>query len=213
MTAVLGVRFQPHGTLHLLRLGQHQRFTVGDSVLYPTEGGPAVCTVVWTGEAQANADVPVCLGAASAADLLREDADRQRRAEIEVAARNLIARHGLPMKVLAVDHQQPQSGRPLAVIYYQAPGRVDFRALLIDLGRVLRCRLDLRQVGERDAARMVCDLGSCGRASCCTTCLQVLEAQTGRATQAATMGTCGRVVCCLRFEEPSPGRDCCAQDS
>lgn len=203
MTTVLGVQFHPHGTLHLLGLGAEQNFSVGDDVLYPTEGGPTVAAVVWTGQVDAADDLPICQGAAARADLALADDDRQRRAEITVVAEELIARHELPMKVLAVDHQQAVNGQPLAVIYYQAPGRVDFRALLIDLGRVLQSRLDLRQIGDRDAARLVCDLGSCGRPSCCTTHLQTLEpvsAKTGRTNQPAVMGMCDRPVCCMQFE-------------
>ena len=104
--------------------------------------------------------------------------------------------------MLAVDQQQPEPGQSLAVIYYSAPERVDFRGLLMDLGRVLACRLDLRQVGERDAARLVSDVGSCGRPSCCTTCLQSLEpvpGKAGRALHGVGMGACGRPLCCLGF--------------
>lgn len=203
MTAVLGVQFHPHGTLHLLGLGAGQHFRTGDLVLFPTEGGRSVATVVWTGQVDAAPNLPACQGAATAADLAQADADRQRRAEIEVVAGELIARHGLPMKVLAVDHQLTDPDQSLAVIYYQAPGRVDFRALLVDLSRVLQCRLDLRQIGDRDAARLVCDVGSCGRPSCCTTYLQVLEpvsANAGRSPQQALLGMCDRTACCLQYE-------------
>lgn len=203
MVAVVGVRFQTHGTLHLLRLTPNQRFEFGDRVLYPTEGGPVVGIVAWSGQATVNDDVPTCLGAASPADLISEDVARARRAEIEAAAKALIEQHQLPMRVLAVDQQQPEPGQSLAVIYYSAPERVDFRGLLTDLGRVLQCRLDLRQVGERDAARLVSDVGSCGRPSCCTTCLQSLAPVTGKAGRAMQgavgMGACGRPLCCLGF--------------
>ncbi|MDI9628140.1 MAG: regulatory iron-sulfur-containing complex subunit RicT [Acidobacteriota bacterium] len=203
MVAVVGVRFQTHGTLHLLRLTPEQRFEFGDQVLYPSEGGPVVGIVAWSGQATVSDDIPTCLGAASPADLTNQDAARARRAEIEAVAKALIEQHQLPMRVLAVDHQQPVSGQSLAVVYYSAPERIDFRGLLLDLGRVLQCRLDLRQVGERDAARLVSDVGSCGRPSCCTTCLQSLAPVTGiagRSIQGTVgVGACGRPLCCLGF--------------
>ena len=83
MAAAVGVRFQAHGTLHLLRLRSDQRFEFGDQILYPTEGGPVVGTVAWLGQAAVGDDVPTCLGGASPADLANEAAGRVRRAEIE----------------------------------------------------------------------------------------------------------------------------------
>lgn len=200
MTVVLGVQFSPHGTVHLLRAESGCSHHVGDRVLYPTEGGTAVATVAWTGEMTAAQSVPACAGRASASDLQQDADDRARRAEIEVVAKALIARHELPMKVLAVDQQRPADGTDLAVIYYTAPGRVDFRALLGDLGRVLGCRLDLRQVGDRDAARLTADVGVCGRVACCISCLCTLEpAADRRAPHASETGVCGRQMCCLRY--------------
>lgn len=205
-TAVLGVRFRPYGTMHLLRVNDDHGFRHGDQVLYPTEGGPAVATVVWCGEAPDGSDLPRCLGPATSADQAKVSADQARRAEIEVVVRELIERHELPMKVLAVDQQHPDGAQPLAVVYYTAPSRVDFRALLGDLGRVLQSRIDLRQVGDRDAARLVCDVGACGRQSCCTACMTSLEPthRQLRSGSSLTTGNCGRALCCLRFADPNP---------
>lgn len=209
MTAVFGVWFQPHGTLHLLRSGPVAA-GVGDAVLYPTEGGPAVATVVWAGEVADASGVPQCSGQASADDVTGAEAERGRRAEIEAVARTLITRHGLPMKVLAVDHQQPETGQSLAVVYYESPVRVDFRGLLPDLGRALACRVDLRQVGDRDAARLFSAVGSCGRQTCCTSCLVELEpvvGPRGRNPHAASTGSCGRAMCCLSYHPSSPAEE------
>ncbi len=156
--------------------------------------------MVWTGDVSVDDSVPQCLGSASVSDLAVDADDRRRRAEIDLVARTLIARHELPMKVLAVDLQRPEGGGELAVVYYTAPDRVDFRGLLGDLARVLGCRLDLRQVGDRDAARLTSDLGSCGRAACCTSCLCILEpAADRRQPHPSETGMCGRQMCCMRF--------------
>lgn len=198
---VLGVRFEPHGTMHFLLPGQYQA-QLGTQVLYPTESGPALAQVVWIGETKSTAELPVCVGLAAGSDLLRESGDRQRRAEIEVVARELIVRHELPMTVLAVDYHPNEQGQQMAVIYYRAPVRVDFRDLLVDLGRALQCRLDLRQVADRDAARLAGDLGPCGRPLCCTTFLRTLEPvprEAGRCSTLVEQGACGRAMCCLMF--------------
>lgn len=208
MTAVVGVRFQLHGTLHLLRLRDDQSFSFGDRVRYPTEGGHLVGTVVWSGRLDDAQHVPTCAGPASPEDLARQRADRARRAEIAGVAHALIERHQLPMRILAVDHQWVEAGQPLAVIYYSAPERVDFRAMLSDLSRALQCRLDLRQIAERDAVRLVGDLGSCGRPSCCTTCLRALTpvvAGAGRVGHGSGVGACGRAMCCLSFGDCGAG--------
>lgn len=202
MGVVLGVQFQRHGTLHLLRAEPGQGYRIGDVVRYPAEGGMLLATIAWIGECAAEQSVPLCAGRATPADLAAADASRERRAQIEIAARELIEHHGLPMKVLAVDHQRPTPAEELAVIYYTAPGRVDFRGLLSDLGRVLRCRLDLRQVGDRDAARLMCDVGACGRDACCTTRLKFLTPATEPLAPNSPVGACGRSMCCLNAIEP-----------
>lgn len=203
MAAVLGVQFLRHGTVHLLRHGAHEPHQVGDCVLYPTADGNAVARVIWSGEASETAGLPICQGAAQPDQITGVQAELRKRAEIELVARNLIGEAGLPMKVLAVDYVTRDPGRPLAVVYYTAPCRVDFRALLGDLTRVLGCRIDLRQVGDRDAAALTCDLGVCGRTACCTTYVQQLQpaAPTGRGLPPADQGMCGRALCCIRYEE------------
>lgn len=202
MTAVLGVRFGTHGALHLLRAGDHQRHQVGDRVLYPTTDGLAIAEVVWSGQVAQASDAPVCQGSAEPADEANEMADRTQRAEIELVARRLIAEHGLPMRVLAVDHAHPEPDQPMAVVYYTAPNRVDFRELVSELTRILRCKVDLRQVGDRDAACLVGDLGSCGLQACCTTYLRELQPVPipRRGLPMADQGSCGRAMCCLGFE-------------
>ncbi|MGI5952418.1 MAG: regulatory iron-sulfur-containing complex subunit RicT [Brooklawnia sp.] len=200
LTAVLGVQFVPHGTVHLLRAGDVWPCRAGDQVLYPTEDGTAVATVAWVGQVADASGAPVCPGRAQSRHFDCDRADRLKRAEIDVAARRLIAEHDLPMKVLAVDYVTTQASRPLAVVYYTAPCRVDFRRLLVDLGQVLGCRLDLRQVGDRDAAQLLVDVGACGRPACCTGPLLELQ-PVGGGRSSMEAGACGRAMCCMRFEE------------
>jgi len=98
----------------------------------------------------------------------------------------------------------------MVVIYFTAPHRVDFRVLVSELARSLRARIDLRQVGSRDAARLVGGLGNCGRDLCCATFLKDFEPVSLRMAKVQDLppnplkisGACGRLMCCLKYEHP-----------
>jgi cell fate regulator YaaT (PSP1 superfamily) len=115
------------------------------------------------------------------------------------------------MKVVAVDFVD--SGidfDQLVVIYFTAPHRVDFRALVSELARTMHARIDLRQIGSRDAARLVGGLGNCGRDLCCATFLKDFEPVSLRMAKVQDLppnplkisGACGRLMCCLKYEHP-----------
>ncbi|HSN11239.1 MAG TPA: regulatory iron-sulfur-containing complex subunit RicT, partial [Propionibacteriaceae bacterium] len=107
-----------------------------------------------------------------------------------------------------LDDHSSEYGRMVA-IYYTAPQRVDFRLLVRDLASALGARIDLRQIGPRDVARIVGDVGPCGRELCCTTFLtdlvpvgiRVAKAQDLAANQLQAQGACGRLKCCLAYEQ------------
>jgi cell fate regulator YaaT (PSP1 superfamily) len=116
--------------------------------------------------------LPELLGLATEAELARDQRNRRRRAQAKVAARRLVHAHQLPMKVVAVDYLDRDNR---FVIYFSAPGRVDFRALVRDLARTLSARVDLRQVGARDEARVQGGIGPCGRDLCCRSFVRELK--------------------------------------
>ena len=213
MSRVMAVAFEKHGQLHYLDPGGG-RYRVGQWVRYPTEGGVEVAQVVWAAEdvPEPLADgVPVCQGLATDADLRRDEANRAFRAEAADVVRGMIAEHGLPMKVVGIDYLDslPDVDR-LVAVYYTAPHRVDFRALLRDLARGLHARIDLRQVGSRDAARLIGGVGSCGRELCCATFLNEFEPVSLRLARVQGLpanplqiaGACGKLMCCLTYEHP-----------
>lgn len=218
MTRVMAVEFERFGPLHYLDAGEGT-YAVGDWVRFPTPDGVEVAKVVWAAEEASAEGLEVCLGVASEADLARDALNRRLRAEGAEAAKELIAQHGLPMKVVGVDYldSSPEFDRMFA-IYYTAPTRVDFRALLGDLARRLSARIDLRQVGSRDAARLVGGLGVCGRELCCVAFLNDLEPVSMRLARRQgqqpnplqLIGQCGRMKCCLKFEQPCPKEDICS---
>ena len=210
---MMAVTFTRSGRLYYLDPGEH-RPRVGDRVLFPTSTSPEVCEVVWGPERVDDeiGGLPVCAGIASDDDVRRDEENRRRRAEIQVAAQRLIREHRLPMKVSAVDWADVghESGRPTATVYFTAGGRVDFRQLVRDLATTLDCKVQLTQLTPRDDARVKGGIGSCGRDTCCSTFLVDFDAVTVRmardqdlpANPMKISGACGRLMCCLKYEHP-----------
>ena len=202
MARVMAASFTEHGRLHFLDPGD-DAVRVGEAVLVPTDHGPEVARCAWLADTDwPTATLPPCAGRPTASDLSRDETNRTRRAEIRRLAEVHIARLELPMTVVAVDHvdRNIDSDR-LAVIYFRAPHRVDFRVLLGDLARALRSRIDLRQVGPRDTAALVGDLGPCGRELCCVSmCPAAAPGSRPRSHDATPGGACGRSQCCLSSE-------------
>jgi cell fate regulator YaaT (PSP1 superfamily) len=153
----------------------------------------------------------LCEGIATAADLDRDEQNRQRRADARVIAKRTIRQHGLPMKVVGIDFvdRRPDVDQ-LVIVYFSAPHRVDFRELVRDLARALRARIELRQVGARDEARLQGGIGPCGRDLCCATFLKDFEPVSVRMAKDQDLplnplkisGACGRLMCCLKYEHP-----------
>jgi cell fate regulator YaaT (PSP1 superfamily) len=210
------VSFNRYGRLFYFDPGEF-RPAVGDRVLVPTDDGPEVAECVWATE-RAEVDTsgfPRLLGLAGPEDLRRDEQIRRAKADAKVAAKRLIREHDLPMKVVAVDHvpagpSSPAGSGARTTIYFTAPHRVDFRALVRDLGATLRCRVELRQLSARDSARVQGGIGSCGRDLCCATFLTDFEPVTIRMAKDQDLplnpmrisGACGRLMCCLKYEHP-----------
>lgn len=210
---VMAVSFERYGRLYYLDPGERD-YRVGDRVLVPTESGPEVAECVWAPEWVSEGgfdDLPVCAGPADDAHLDRDAENRRRRAQAKLVAKQLIRRHDLPMKVVGIDYlDEGGSYDLLTVVYFTAPHRVDFRVLVSELARALRTRIDLRQVGSRDGARLSGGLGSCGRDLCCATFLKDFEPVSLRMAKVQDLppnplkisGACGRLMCCLKYEHP-----------
>ena len=131
---------------------------------------------------------------------LRADEERVRE-----EAANLVARHGLKMKVTEAEWQ---FDRKKLIIYFTAERRVDFRELVRDLARTFRTRIELKQIGVRDEAALLGGVGRCGRELCCSTwlpelkpvSLQLAKDQRLSLNPAQISGCCGRLMCCLMYE-------------
>jgi cell fate regulator YaaT (PSP1 superfamily) len=206
----MAVTFTPYGRLYYLDAGDH-RPRVGDHVLVPTDDGTEVAQCVWAPQWVDDeiGGLTPCAGVATDADFARGEEHRTRRAETRVAARRLIREAGLPMKVLGVDWVV-RDERRIATIYFSAPHRVDFRQLVRDLARTLDAKVELRQLGARDEARLQGGIGPCGRDLCCSTFLKDFEPVSVRMAKDQDLapnplkisGACGRLMCCLKYEHP-----------
>lgn len=210
---VMAVTFEKHGQLHYVDPAGH-RINVGDHVLVPTEEGPEVAQCVWAPEGVLQGDfgeLPACVGLASAADLARDKVNRKFRSQARVVVNRLVREHELPMKIVGIDYvDRHKEYHREVVVYFTAPHRVDFRLLVRDLVKALQARIDLRQIGARDATRITGGIGNCGRDLCCSTHLTRFEPVSMRLAKDQDLpsnplrvqGACGRLMCCLKYEHP-----------
>ncbi|MGH8859779.1 MAG: PSP1 domain-containing protein, partial [Jatrophihabitantaceae bacterium] len=205
---VCAVVFQRQGRLYYADPGELQ-VAVGEQVLYPTDAGPEVAEVMWAPEwvSEDIGGLPVLVGMAGPDELEQATASRKRRAAGRVAAKRLIREHDLPMKLSGVDYD---TATGLTTIFFTAPHRVDFRALVRDLAATVNGKVELRQLSARDEARLTGGIGSCGRELCCSTFLVDFEPVSVRMAKDQDLplnplrisGACGRLMCCLKYEHP-----------
>lgn len=225
MAEVIGVRFKNMGKVYYFD-PNGGKLAAGDRVVVETSRG------VECGEvAMANRDVADDTIVQPLKKVIRKATkeDLRRVAENEIKAKNAfvqcekkIAERGLEMKLVDVEYTFDNSK---ILFYFTADGRVDFRELVKDLAGVFRTRIELRQIGVRDEAKMLGGLGSCGRPVCCKAFLsdfapvsiKMAKEQSLSLSPTKISGICGRLMCCLKYEQdcyesmrkqmPRPGRD------
>lgn len=206
---VVGVSFRRGGRVYYFA-PNGIRVNVGDYVLARTERGVDLGEVVSLRDQPVGEDagrpLKPLVRRATRDDQRREERLREREREAAAVCERKIAEHGLPMKLIGADYTF--DGQRLT-FYFSAEGRVDFRALVRDLAETFHCRIELRQVGVRDEAKMVGGLGPCGRPLCCAQWLRtfdpvgikVAKDQGLSLNPAKISGICDRLMCCLRFEQ------------
>jgi cell fate regulator YaaT (PSP1 superfamily) len=139
-------------------------------------------------------------------DLNEQQRLEQRKNELRMIAKRMVEHSGLPMDIIEAE---PLLGGERIVIYFGAEDRVDFRDLVSDMQREMGCKVELRQIGARDEARITADYERCGQYCCCKNFLKVLKPVSMKSAkvQKATLdplkisGRCGRLMCCLRYED------------
>jgi cell fate regulator YaaT (PSP1 superfamily) len=189
-------------------------FVHGEQVVVETVEGAAVGTVTRSALAHAErrcppADSPArVVRRATHDDVVTRLKQQQREQDARRICLVKIKERGLAMKLTRVE--QLFDGSRL-IFYYTAESRVDFRELVRDLASHFRTRIEMRQIGVRDEAKMLGGYGSCGRPLCCTTWLQSFEPISIKMAKQQNLslnpsklsGMCGRLKCCLRYELPN----------
>lgn len=207
MLNVVGVKLTPTGRTFACDAGAHP-LRVGDKVVVDDAGGDAsqVVAVVAVAPAlrAATPPLPRVLRVADARDLTRAAADERRASDALAFAREKARERHLPIKMFRVE-----LGQGRATFYFAAEQRIDFRDLVRELASNVRARVEMRQVGVRDEAKMVGGIGSCGRELCCSTFLpkfapvsiKMAKNQNLALNPTKVSGQCGRLKCCLVYEE------------
>ena len=209
MTEVISVRFRG-GCKNYYFDPKGHTVKMGDQVIVETAQGPEFGTCTQGNHEVADEAIvqPLCAMLRFATDADRRTVDYNRKKESEAfdICEKKIADHGLEMKLVNVSASFDGSK---IIFFFTADGRVDFRELVRDLASVFRARIELRQIGVRDEAKMVGGLGICGRPFCCSQFLdgflpvsiKMAKTQNLSLNPTKISGTCGRLMCCLKYEQ------------
>lgn len=215
MSDIVCVRSESTGRMVRIRKGDLD-LQVGDRVLVESELGGDLAVVVdgtstYCHNPKASKLAVQALRKATPEDVRKFEWLREREARAYELCLQRIAAHGLAMKLVAVRYFFSEKK---GIFYYTADGRIDFRQLVKDLAKELRMRIEMRQVGVRDEAKMIGGLGVCGRCLCCSSFMTNFEPVTIQKARKQQIvinptkisGLCGRLMCCLGFEETTRGR-------
>ena len=208
MQTVVGVRFKQAGKVYYFGTGGMD-LKYGDEVIAETVRGLEYGKVLLPPREIEDAKVTLPLRAvirlASDEDRKKVAENREKEKEAFVICGKKIAEHGLAMKLVNVEYTFDVNK---IVFYFTAEGRIDFRELVKDLAAIFRTRIELRQIGVRDEAKMMGGIGCCGRSLCCATFLdefvpvsiRMAKEQSLSLNPAKISGICGRLMCCLKYE-------------
>lgn len=205
---VVGVRFKKAGKIYYFDPGD-LKISLNDKVIVETARGIEYGEVVVPPKlVDAQEVVPPLksvIRIATEEDHIQAQINKEKEKEAFQICLKKIAEHQLPMKLVDVEYTFDVSK---IIFYFTAEGRVDFRELVRDLAAIFKTRIELRQIGVRDEAKMLGGIGSCGRPLCCATFLGEFEPVSIRMAKdqnlslnpAKISGICGRLMCCLKFE-------------
>ena len=209
MTEVISVKFKNRGKVYFF--DPHGiAVRTGEKVVVETSRGLELAECVQGSHAVPDETVVQPLRSlariATKDDLRIEEINRRREKEAFAICKQKIAEHGLDMKL--VDVECSFEGNK-TMFFFTSDGRVDFRELVKDLASVFRNRIELRQIGVRDEAKMLGGIGICGRPYCCSQFLDDFQPVSTKMAKVQSMslnpskisGACGRLMCCLRYEQ------------
>lgn len=209
MVKVVGIRFKPVGKTYYFN-PDGTVLSVGDGVIVETTRGMEYGTVVLPekeiDEEKFNMPIKSILRKATEEDKKQVEENKVRTKEARDICLEKIESNGLEMNLVDVEYTFDRSK---ILFYFTADGRIDFRQLVKDLAAVFRTRIELRQIGVRDEAKLLGGLGICGRPLCCSQFLgdfdpvsiKMAKEQSLSLNPTKISGTCGRLMCCLKYEQ------------
>ena len=209
MIDVVSIKFKNRGKSYYFSPG-HLNVRTGDKVIVETAKGLEIADCVRGNHAVEETAVvqplrPVAR-VATADDLRVAELNKKREKEAFEICQKKIGEHGLEMKLVDVECNFEGSK---TTFFFTADGRVDFRELVKDLAGIFRNRIELRQIGVRDEAKMLGGIGICGRPYCCHDFLDEFQPVSTKMAKVQSLslnptkisGSCGRLMCCLRYEQ------------
>jgi cell fate regulator YaaT (PSP1 superfamily) len=208
MPIVVGVVFKEAGKVYYFDPAGLE-LKIGDHVIVKTSRGTEFGEIVSPPEDVPEDEIAAALKKvvrrATSEDEKTNTTNAEKEKEAFDVAEKKISKHKLPMKLVEVEYVFDGSK---IIFYFTADGRIDFRDLVKDLASVFRTRIELRQIGVRDEAKLIGGLGPCGRRLCCTLFLSDFEPVSIRMAKDQDLplnplkisGICGRLMCCLKYE-------------
>ena len=209
MATIVGVRFRNAGKLYYFDPGQLWP-EAGNGVIVETsrgvEYGEVVTGVKQVDDEEITQQLKPVIRIASKEDVAHEMLNRSKEKEAQELCQKKVDEHKLQMKLVGCEYTFDNSK---ILFYFTSDKRVDFRALVKDLASIFRTRIELRQIGVRDEAKMLGGLGLCGRPLCCAQFLGDFEPVSIKMAKEQSLslnptkisGVCGRLMCCLKYEE------------
>lgn len=205
---IVGISFREAGKIYYFSPGK-LKLSLGDSVIVETARGVEFGTVKVPNKMIPTKDIVSPLKPvtrlATVEDIEKNEKNRRAEEDAAVICKKKIAEHKLGMDLVGVEYTHDNSK---LIFYFTCESRVDFRELVKDLAATFRTRIELRQIGIRDEAKMMGGLGVCGRKFCCSNFLsdfvqvsiKMAKEQNFSLNSAKVSGACGRLMCCLRYE-------------
>jgi cell fate regulator YaaT (PSP1 superfamily) len=209
MPLIVGIRFSPAGKVYYFDPTGFQEVRMGEFLVVETSRGEEVGRVVIPPRDVDDEEVTKRLKSvcrrATALDLTQMVFYRHKEQQALARCQEKVQEHNLPMKVVRAEYNYDGSR---LVFFFAAEKRVDFRSLVQDLARSFRARIELRQIGVRDEAKLLGGMGRCGRPLCCATWLtefspvsiKMAKLQDLPLSPMDISGVCGRLLCCLAYE-------------
>lgn len=209
MVEVVGVRLKPAGRIYFYKPEKNKTYEYQQQVIVEAQQSKELGTVVIPVKKVDKSDVPeglkTILTVATAKHIKKQEDNKKDAEKAFHVAKEKIVKHQLDMKLVEVEYTLDRSKM---IFNFTADGRIDFRELVKDLASIFKTRIELRQIGVRDEAKILGGIGPCGRPLCCSTFLgdfapvsiKMAKAQNLSLNPTKISGVCGRLMCCLNYE-------------